>query len=105
MQGDQGKGYIHRHTVGKLIASQVISNSEIPSKCTFELVAQDSQKKGQLMDPSSANINWKQLNQDDQKSVCLVDHEAGRVRTKRKLICGGFLFFATIVGIVLICVL
>mgnify|MGYP006131364003 CR=1 FL=1 len=38
-QGDTGTGYIHRHSVGKLIATQLISNSDIPEKCTFELIA------------------------------------------------------------------
>jgi hypothetical protein len=50
-QGDTGTGYIHRHSVGKLIANQLISNSEIPTKCTFELIATKDPKPDQLIEP------------------------------------------------------
>ena len=42
---------------------------------------------------------------DDASSVSKVDHEAGRVRTKRKMLCGCFMALAVIVGIVVICVI
>ena len=45
LQGDNGKGYIHRHTVGKLIVNELINNSDLPPKFTFEVVARTDKEK------------------------------------------------------------
>ena len=71
MQGDNGKGYIHRHTVGKLIVNDLITNQDIPSKFTFEVVARTDKEKEK---DENYQINWKEVKADTAESVTRVDH-------------------------------
>ena len=89
-QGDKGHGHIHRTTVGKVIAENLISNRDLPEKLTFELMANPINHQ----DYQSLPIEWKSLQSDTPASIVEVDHVAGRISFRNRLICK--IFFALV---------
>lgn len=97
-QGDQGKGgTLFRPTVGKLIAENLISDMGLPSKLTFEVMGRPKKEVKSDDDNFQPVIDWSSLKEDTAESVVIVDHEAGRVAFRNRLICK-FVFGAAVVA-------
>ena len=91
--------------MGRVIAENIIADEGLPSKLTFEVFGVS--KKGQkteISQPLLPTLDWQSLKPDTADSVCIVDHVAGRVKYRNKLICkvlfGAALVTAAIYGLV-----